>query len=30
MTTAAAPPEPWPSLALEAWTQTYATLHLWT
>ncbi len=22
--------EPWPSLALEAWSDTYATLHLWT
>jgi hypothetical protein len=22
--------EPWPSLPLEAWTETYATLHLWT
>jgi Family of unknown function (DUF5996) len=21
--------EPWPSLPLEAWTETYATLHLW-
>ena len=31
MTTAAAASwEPWPSLPLEAWTDTYATLHLWT
>jgi hypothetical protein len=31
MTTAAASPfEPWPSLPLEAWTETCATLHLWT
>jgi len=22
--------EPWPSLPLEAWSDTYATLHLWT
>ncbi len=22
--------EPWPELPLEAWSQTYATLHLWT
>jgi hypothetical protein len=22
--------EPWPGLALEAWNETYATLHLWT
>ena len=22
--------EPWPDLPLEAWTETYATLHLWT
>ncbi len=22
--------EPWPSLPLEAWSETYATLHLWT
>src|SRR5881296_1896013 len=22
--------EPWPSLPLEAWRETYATLHLWT
>jgi hypothetical protein len=22
--------DPWPSLPLEAWTDTYATLHLWT
>lgn len=21
--------EPWPSLPLEAWAETYATLHLW-
>jgi hypothetical protein len=28
--TAASHPEPWPSLPLEAWTETYATLHLWT
>jgi hypothetical protein len=31
MTTTATPPlEPWPSLPLEAWADTYATLHLWT
>jgi len=31
MTNAAASPfEPWPSLPLEAWTETCATLHLWT
>ena len=31
MTTATASPwEPWPSLPLEAWAETYATLHLWT
>lgn len=31
MTTAAAlHEETWPSLPLEAWTDTYATLHLWT
>jgi hypothetical protein len=31
MTAAAAfPMEPWPSLPLEAWADTYATLHLWT
>jgi len=29
-TTAASPLEPWPSLPLEAWSETYATLHLWT
>src|SRR5881296_542163 len=23
-------PEPWPSLPLEAWKDTYATLHRWT
>ncbi|MEP6993103.1 MAG: DUF5996 family protein [Acidobacteriota bacterium] len=23
------PPDPWPSLPLEAWSDTYATLHLW-
>ena len=23
-------PEPWPSLDLEAWKDTCATLHLWT
>lgn len=23
-------PEPWPELPLEAWADTYATLHLWT
>ncbi|MGE4340637.1 MAG: DUF5996 family protein, partial [Pigmentiphaga sp.] len=22
--------EPWPSLPLEAWRDTYATVHLWT
>lgn len=26
----ASPTEPWPSLPLEAWRETYATLHLWT
>lgn len=31
MTVAAAShPEAWPSLPLEAWSDTYATLHLWT
>ncbi|HEX7181325.1 MAG TPA: DUF5996 family protein [Thermoanaerobaculia bacterium] len=31
MTAATASPlEPWPSLPLEAWAETYATLHLWT
>lgn len=29
-TAAASPLEPWPSLPLEAWAETYATLHLWT
>src|SRR5436305_4281812 len=29
-TTAASRLEPWPSLPLEAWADTYATLHLWT
>jgi hypothetical protein len=29
-TTAEALSEPWPSLPLEAWTETYETLHLWT
>ena len=24
------PPDIWPSLPLEAWSETYATLHLWT
>lgn len=28
--TAASTWEPWPSLPLEAWADTYATLHLWT
>ncbi|HEV2855288.1 MAG TPA: DUF5996 family protein [Thermoanaerobaculia bacterium] len=28
--TAASPLEPWPSLPLEDWAETYATLHLWT
>ena len=23
-------PEAWPPLPLEAWTDTYATLHMWT
>lgn len=26
----ASPTETWPSLPLEAWSETYATLHLWT
>ena len=30
MTTAASLPEHWPSLPLEAWADTYATLHMWT
>src|SRR5215218_6240715 len=31
MTTAAASRlEPWPGLPLEAWTETFETLHLWT
>jgi hypothetical protein len=30
MTTSVSPWEPWPSLPLEAWTETCATLHLWT
>jgi Family of unknown function (DUF5996) len=29
-TTTASSFEPWPSLPLEAWAETYATLHLWT
>jgi hypothetical protein len=29
-TTAASLPEQWPSLPLEAWAETYATVHLWT
>ncbi len=29
-TTDASHLEPWPSLPLEAWADTYATLHLWT
>ncbi len=29
-TTTASSLEPWPSLPLEAWADTYATLHLWT
>ena len=29
-TTAASPLETWPSLPLEAWIETCATLHLWT
>jgi hypothetical protein len=28
--TTASPLEPWPDLPLEAWAETYATLHLWT
>jgi len=28
--TAASRPEPWPELPLEAWSDTCATLHLWT
>lgn len=28
--TALSPLEPWPSLPLEAWSETCATLHLWT
>jgi hypothetical protein len=31
VTTAAdSPPDPWPALSLEAWADTYATLHMWT
>jgi uncharacterized protein DUF5996 len=30
MNAAAAAQEPWPSLPLEAWADTYATLHMWT
>jgi Family of unknown function (DUF5996) len=29
-TTAASLPEQWPGLPLEAWADTYATVHLWT
>ena len=29
-TSASSRPEAWPSLPLEAWRETYATLHLWT
>jgi len=29
-TVAVSPSEPWPSLPLEAWAETCATLHLWT
>ena len=29
-TTGASLPEHWPSLPLEAWSDTYATLHMWT
>ena len=29
-TAAPSSPEPWPSLPLEAWSETCATLHLWT
>jgi hypothetical protein len=29
-TTAGSLPEQWPSLPLEAWSETYATVHLWT
>jgi hypothetical protein len=29
-TTAVSSLEPWPDLPLEAWAETYATLHLWT
>ena len=29
-TTAGLLPEQWPSLPLEAWSETYATVHLWT
>jgi Family of unknown function (DUF5996) len=28
--TAAPRPETWPALSLRAWSETYATLHLWT
>lgn len=30
MTTGASLPEHWPSLPLEAWAETYATVHMWT
>ena len=30
VTTTSESPEQWPSLPLEAWSDTYATLHLWT
>jgi hypothetical protein len=30
MTTASVSNEPWPSLPLEEWLETYTTLHLWT
>jgi hypothetical protein len=29
-TLSATPLDPWPSLPLEAWRDTYETLHLWT
>jgi hypothetical protein len=28
--TTGSPPEQWPSLPLEAWSETYAAVHLWT
>lgn len=30
ITTGASLPEHWPSLPLEAWAETYATVHMWT